>query len=73
MLESSDNVITKGIAEKAKTYLDWLETVFLSDDRMKSLVQLFEHPKNENSGTKDEENKTEELVIEDRPINEKIK
>lgn len=45
MLESSDNVITKGIAEKAKTYLDWLETVFLSDDRMKSLVQLFEHPK----------------------------
>ena len=72
MLESSDNVITKGIAEKAKTYLDWLETVFLSDDRMKSLVQLFEHPKNENSGTKDEENKTEELVIEDRPINEKL-
>ena len=72
LLESTESVVTKGIAEKAKSYLDWIETVYISDERMKGLIQLFEHPKNENNSVKDEEVEKDELVIEDRPINEKI-
>jgi len=72
MLSISGNKMTKAVSEKAKTYLDWIETVNLADERMKELIEVYEHTKNESVEAKKVEKEPSELEIEEREINENI-
>lgn len=72
MLQTSDGKITKTIAKKAKSYLDWLEEVYLSDDKIKEIIDVYEHKKNENLSAKTLENKEQIIEIEKREANPKI-
>ena len=72
MLQSTGNKITKAIAQKAKSFLDWMETVNLADDRMKELIDVYEHRKDESLSADEEEKEVEQLKIEDRKINPEI-
>ena len=72
MLQASDGKITKTIAKKAKSYLDWLEEVYLSDDKIKEIIDVYEHKKNENLSAKTLENKEQIIEIEKREANPKI-
>ena len=71
MLQSTGNKITKTVSQKAKSYLDWLETANLSDERMKELIDVYEHKKSENLEP-DKEEGTIQLEIEDRKIRPEI-
>ena len=71
-LLATGNVITKTISSKAKSYLDWIETVNLCDDRMKELIDIFEHKKSEVIEEEEKQEELEKLVIEEREINPKI-
>ena len=72
MLQISGNKMTKAISEKAKTYLDWIETVNLADSRMKDLIDVYELTKNESVEAEENEKKEQEIIIEDREINKQI-
>ena len=72
MLQTSDGKITKTIAKKAKSYLDWLEAVYLSDDKIKELIDVYEHKKNENLTAETLENEEQIIEIEKREVNPKI-
>ena len=71
-LQTVGNKVKKALAEKAKTYLDWIETVNIADSRMKKLIDVYEHQKNENFEIEKMEENTEYAEIEERPINPKI-
>ena len=72
MLQISENKVTKAIAKKSKTYLEWIETVNLADKRMKDLIDVYEHIKNESLDTEQEEQKEKTIQIEKRKINKEI-
>ena len=72
MLQISENKVTKAIAKKSKTYLEWIETVNLADKRMKDLIDVYEHIKNESLDTEQEEQKEKTIQIEERKINKEI-
>lgn len=72
MLQISENKVTKAIANKSKTYLEWIETVNLADKRMKDLIDVYEHIKNESLDTEQEEQKEKTIQIEERKINKEI-
>ena len=72
MLQISENKVTKAIAKKSKTYLEWIETVNLADKRMKDLIDVYEHIKNESLDTQQEEQKEKTIQIEKRKINKEI-
>ena len=71
MLQSTGNKITKTISQKAKSFLDWLETVNLSDERMKKLIDVYEHKRNEELEPEEKEEAIQ-FEIEDRKINPEI-
>jgi len=54
--------INKSIVKKAKSYLDWLEFVSLYDARIKDIMDIFEHKKDEIK-TENTEEKEEEFTI----------
>ncbi len=72
MLQISENKVTKAIAKKSKTYLEWIETVNLADKRMKDLIDVYEYTKNESLDTEQEEQKEKTIQIEERKINKEI-
>ena len=72
MLQTSCNKVTKAIAEKAKSYLDWIQAVNLADSRMQDLIEVYEHAKNECIEGEKTDKEEQELEIEDREINEDI-
>jgi len=72
MLQITGNKVTKTVAEKSKTYLDWIETVNLADSRMKDLIDVYEHAKNEGLETEEKNETKEEIELEERKINREI-
>lgn len=72
LLQITGNKVTKTIAEKSKTYLDWIETVCWADSRMKDLIDIYEHTKNEVYEQEDKKQEKEQLSLEERQINKKI-
>ncbi len=72
LLQMSDNTLTKEIAKKCKSYLDWIENVNLCDDKMKELIDVYEHSKNEKFEEKDIDEEVVKLEIEEREINPEI-
>ena len=72
LIHISGNQITKSLSEKAKTYLDWIEMVNLADTRMKNLIDVYNHQKNEKFETEKIEEDLGKVEIEDRPINPEV-
>jgi len=72
MLQISGNKMTKSVSEKAKTYLDWIEAVNLADGRMKELIDVYEHSKNESIEVEESEKEEQKIDIEEREINKNI-
>ena len=52
--------------------MDWLEAVYLSDDKIKELIDVYEHKKNENLTAETLENEEQIIEIEKREVNPKI-
>jgi len=71
-LQISNNRVTKEIAKKCKSYLDWIENVNMSDNRMKDLIDVYEHSKYENFTVSKDEEIVEKFEIEERPINPEV-
>ena len=72
LLQISGNRVTTEIAKKCKTYLEWIEIVNLADRRMKDLINVYEHTKNDSLEIEKEEQKVKTIEIEERKINKEI-
>lgn len=72
LLQIFENKVTTEIAKKSKTYLEWIEIVNLADKRMKDLIDVYEHKKNESLDIEKEEQKQKIIEIEEREINKQI-
>ena len=70
-LQANSNKITKIVAMKAKSYLDWIEQVIIADERIKNLLEIYEHKKDEGIIEEAREQETQ-IELEDRKINEQI-
>ena len=72
ILQGTEKKVTPTISQKAKSYLDWIELVSLSNDKIKDVIDIYEHKKTEYLALEQEEEKENKLEIEDRKINPKI-
>ena len=72
ILQGTEKEVTPTISQKAKSYLDWIELVSLSNDKIKDVIDIYEHKKTEYLALEQEEEKENKLEIEDRKINPKI-
>ena len=72
MLQISGSKITEAVSEKAKSYLDWIECVNLADERMKDLIEVYEHTKNDCLDQEQEEKEELKLEIEEKEPSEEI-
>ena len=71
-LELSNNKVSEEILKKCKSYLDWIEVINISDSRVKSLMEIYNHSKEEFTETNKEEKEEDILQIEEREINPEI-
>lgn len=72
LLQLQNNKLSEEILKKCKSYLAWIELINISDSRLKNLMTIYEHSKEEFSNTEEEINKEIPLVIEERKINPEI-
>lgn len=72
LLQTKNNKVTKEVARKCKSYLQWIETVNMSDKKMNDLITVYKHTKNEILKHEEIEENQEIFEIEDRPTNKEI-
>ncbi len=72
LLQISNNKLTKEIAKKAKSYLDWIETVNLCDSKMKDLIKVYEYSIDDKFGEEKVNAEKDILKIEEREIKPEI-
>ncbi len=72
LLQISNNKITKEISKKAKSYLDWIETVNLCDNKMKDIIDVYEYSIDDKFIDREKEQEKVEFKIKERKINPEI-
>ena len=72
ILQTNGGKPTKAMLQNAKSFLDWIEIVNLSDSQMKNLVDVYEYKKNERFETEKCNKEDEKTKREKRKINPEI-
>ena len=72
ILQTNGGKPTKAMLQNAKSFLDWIEIVNLSDSQMKNLVNVYEYKKNERFETEKCNKEDEKTKREKRKINPEI-
>lgn len=72
LLQLQNNKLSEEILKKCKSYLAWIELINISDSRLKNLMVIYEHSKEEFYKTEEEIKKEMFLMPEERKINPEI-